>query len=265
MTAVFVAVVSFLFSSCSNENEEAHLQQPFNEFATTYNKSIPDILSISVWKNAPNKKYKGREIDGERHQNVYLNIPNDIEDSVKIKLSANLHNLRDIAELKDATGATITNKKITEEDIAITIPTTELQNKLEPMLVQSKKYLYAQGFSESEIQDMLKENNADESELIPLVLALVEQEEVESLANIQNDGGNAAQYAPNWKKIGNCAAAAIGLDIVTNFKLYGPNKWAKKAIKKAFKTVAKRALGPIGVGIAVVEFSSCMGWLSEIF
>jgi len=32
----------------------------------------------------------------------------------------------------------------------------------------------------------------------------------------------------------------------------------KPLIKKAFKTVAKRMLGPIGVGIAVVEFSVCI-------
>ena len=34
---------------------------------------------------------------------------------------------------------------------------------------------------------------------------------------------------------------------------------------KAFKTVAKRAYGPVGVVIAVGSFATCMGWINIPF
>jgi len=39
---------------------------------------------------------------------------------------------------------------------------------------------------------------------------------------------------------------------------YSLKTWGKAAIKKAFKSVAKKMLGPIGALIAVSEFSYCM-------
>lgn len=44
------------------------------------------------------------------------------------------------------------------------------------MIQTAKNYLYAKNFSDDEIQEMLIENNAQECDLVPLVLSLVEQE-----------------------------------------------------------------------------------------
>lgn len=43
------------------------------------------------------------------------------------------------------------------------------------------------------------------------------------------------------------------------------HSWSKAVIIKAFKTVAKRAYGPVGVVIAVGTFAGCMGWINASF
>lgn len=43
------------------------------------------------------------------------------------------------------------------------------------------------------------------------------------------------------------------------------HSWSKAVIIKAFKTVAKRAYGPVGVVITVGSFAACMGWINTSF
>ena len=56
-----------------------------------------------------------------------------------------------------------------------------------------------------------------------------------------------------------CALAAIGADAIWALSGSAATSWTAKAITKAFSTVAKRFLGPIGVSIAVVTFAVCIG------
>lgn len=52
---------------------------------------------------------------------------------------------------------------------------------------------------------------------------------------------------------------ALGVDLLFSLGSSSATVWSMAAIKSAFKTVAKRMLGPIGVAIAVVDFGLCMG------
>ncbi len=51
---------------------------------------------------------------------------------------------------------------------------------------------------------------------------------------------------------------AIGADIRYAIKGAAVELWTSATLKAAFKIVAKRALGPVGVVIAVAEFAVCM-------
>lgn len=147
--------------------------------------------------------------------------------------------------------------KLTLTDNGNNSPSVEVSEEackeaLAPLIEDSKKYLYGKGFTEAEIQEMLKENDADESELVPFVLALTEEEETNlSLENMTRCTDL------DWAKIGRCALEAIGADIFAGLDKSLLKTWNKKLITKAFKTVAKRVCGPVGVAIMVVEFTIC--------
>ncbi|MBC5835896.1 hypothetical protein G6N05_13650 [Flavobacterium sp. F372] len=56
----------------------------------------------------------------------------------------------------------------------------------------------------------------------------------------------------------NCALGAIGADALNSLAFSGASSWSIGAMTTAFTGVAKRFLGPIGVGIAVISFGLCM-------
>lgn len=73
--------------------------------------------------------------------------------------------------------------------------------------------------------------------------------------------GGDYQYQTNgltWGEVGNCALAAIGADALYSLAFSGASSWSMAALTTTFTGVAKRFLGPIGVGIAVVSFSLCL-------
>jgi len=52
---------------------------------------------------------------------------------------------------------------------------------------------------------------------------------------------------------------ALGVDAIWALGGSNAKSWSKSAIKKAFGSVAKRFLGPVGVAITVTSFGLCMG------
>ena len=62
----------------------------------------------------------------------------------------------------------------------------------------------------------------------------------------------------SWAEVGNCALVAIGADALYSLAFSGASSWGVAAMTKAFTSVAKRFLGPIGVAIAVVSFGLCI-------
>jgi len=61
-----------------------------------------------------------------------------------------------------------------------------------------------------------------------------------------------------WAEVGNCALAALGADALYSLAYSGASSWSAAALTTTFTGVAKRFLGPIGVGIAVVTFGLCI-------
>lgn len=71
------------------------------------------------------------------------------------------------------------------------------------------------------------------------------------LAKVGDPGLTMADYV-------NCAVAALGADALYSLAVSGATSWSMAALTTTFTGVAKRFLGPIGVGIAVISFGLCL-------
>lgn len=122
--------------------------------------------------------------------------------------------------------------------------------------------------SNDDIIAMLEETNADETTLVPLVMAMAEYEDdVASsyTAYTNKDLGIMSIFATPayaevpWQKVGKCALKAIGIDF-TGFAFTSRTvKWTKAIIIRTFKSIAIKATGSVGAAIVLVSFALCMG------
>jgi len=144
----------------------------------------------------------------------------------------------------------------------------EAIESLNPAIVQAKEYFYSFGFSDNDIIEML--DGKDESNLVLLVAGIIASE------NSNNNTSSTDNFEPNLfgistvisqenpnfaDKSWSCFWEATGIGAFS--EVFDAVKSANKAIlkkvgSKALKKLAKKFLGPIGIAIAVVEFSFCM-------
>lgn len=142
-----------------------------------------------------------------------------------------------------------------DSSYAFQIPVEDVNNSLTPLIPEARTYLNARGLTNGDIDAMVQEEGALEVDLVPYAASLAEYENSGTTGmNYINLFGNSA-YAQN---VLTCAAKALGVDALWALGGSNASLWTKAAMKTAFKAVAKRALGPIGVAIAVVSFGLCM-------
>lgn len=150
--------------------------------------------------------------------------------------------------------------------LSVYIDESEVEESLVPAIQAARNFLYTRGFSDSEINTMIAEENGKEEDLIPVVAIIIEHENenTNNPTSYNYSGlfinGVYAQAAPELttSEVLNCAASAIGVDALWALGGSSASAWTKGAIKKAFGAVAKRFLGPVGVAIAVVSFGLCI-------
>ena len=110
-----------------------------------------------------------------------------------------------------------------------------------------------------EVEEFEVEENAVETDLIALAMVITENEATYPVArNYSSFFVNSAQ-ALTWSEVGHCASHALGMDVLFSLGSSGATVWTMGVIKTAFKKVAQRMMGPIGVAIAVVDFGFCLG------
>lgn len=146
--------------------------------------------------------------------------------------------------------------------LLVEVSTSELLTVMAPAVIEAKNYLKRKGFSELEIGEMISQEGGSEVDLIPLVSTMSNLERSNFTSFYFSDILIAPALAITSQDIFNCGMAAIGADILWALGSSNASKWSKKAIKKAFGVVAKRALGPVGVAIAVVSFGTCLAAVS---
>lgn len=152
----------------------------------------------------------------------------------------------DVIALQNDLGISISPTSSSNTIDSVFVDIEKVENALNPMVKQSKQWLYSRGMSETDIQVMLAEKGATESELVPFVLGCMEAENLQLTRNV------------DWEKVGKCALFAIGLDFTTFLGSSGIKTWTKAALIRTFKSVALKVVGPAGVAIAVIDFALCM-------
>lgn len=185
-------------------------------------------------------------------------------------------------------------------DTTITFSDKDAIEALAPLVAESRNILHGYGFTDAEIQEMLDENEVDETQLVMLMMAIANNEiecsmpeslqmmamKQDSHFHIINDaltffemglssafalplcaqqmrtntngGMVSANTNQEFQIIVGCAVKALLDDITYMSAASGLKTYSKALIKKAFKVIAKKVLGPVGVVIAAADFGWCL-------
>lgn len=257
--SVAVAVIfatSLFFPSCQKESDSVEETEINSSvlFMESFNKGLStfkDAPVVAVF-NGINTVSQTRGLDFVKPSDeltpifIDLSFIDDPVNQDEIKTAG------DIINLAITTGAPMSLENDGSYSDTLFLSNQECKDALSELIICSKKYLYDNGFSETDIQEMLSENNADESALVPLVTLLAEEE--------QNDIVNEnSSITRSWAKAGHCAMHALGADVIFSLGKSGATVWSKAVIKKTFKFVATKACGIAGAALFVVDFSLCYG------
>ncbi len=265
-TIFAIGTVGTIIEACNNNEADISTEQGKNEkFMADVTKDLNQFLVTPII--APTSRSAVYDDLGPKtpgYTTVFIDFIDGDDETRPIPISEITTPDELLVLVKDY-GASFSFEDDGSGDSTIVISDEEANNSLTDLILKSKQYLYGIGFTEADIQEMLVENNATEAELVPFVIALVEEEKNGNLYS-QNQTWNPfsllstpAQAANiTWKDAGNCALTVIGLDIFAEMANSGAKKITVALAKKAFGNVAKRLLGPVGVVIALVEFSACL-------
>ncbi|WP_124559640.1 hypothetical protein [Pedobacter sp. KBW01] len=172
-----------------------------------------------------------------------------------------VNNVSQLAELLYATDGTVQYEPTpTNSGNTIVVDVQAINQALDPVILEAKQYLYAKGFTPNDITDMIAEHNGTQQDLVPFVIGLTwaeTQAPVEITKNY-NPFISTANAKLNAQDYINCAVAALGVDILYALSQSTLSTWSIPLMKKAFGTVAKKVLGPIGVAITIASFGFCL-------
>lgn len=271
MTLIGSVAGTFLNSCADRDSQEISDAKNAQEFLGAFRANSTDFMTSDIKSDGLSTKVGNtRAIHSPEKNDValYITVTDDPGMSTKEferKLD-DVECIKDILVLAEETGMEISTKHIANSDYTIQISEAKAKQSLDPLVTQSKQYLYSKGFTEQEIQEMLKENNADETELVRFVVGITALENsaqnTASLLNRNSFGSfglfATPAYAQSIEQVGDCALKALGADFLFGAGGSTIKTWGKAALKKAFKSVAQKMLGPVGVAIAVGTFVYCM-------
>jgi hypothetical protein len=239
-----------------------------NSFKSTAFNSLYKLNNITLQNNTNNEFNTASRINGEVASiEVYLSNGTSSTPTISQNLTLNeLVNI-DNTDLKVKYFDGSESDNIANEQTLVNtyqISVSQAQQALEPTLIQAKDYLYAKGFTDSDIQFLLAADEEgpamQESALIPIVMQLIAVEQNQNVAsnvNYLSFFGNSAHAS----QIGECAGDALGISAIAAVIEQGLHTGAGKALlKKAIRKVASRALGWVGAAVFTYEFGDCMGW-----
>lgn len=262
-----MALTGFAVSCQSEEETTRSKDEAAVEFINTYNSTAEDVLGIGVRPGDKSKSpRKAIPTKADSMQTVYVKPSTGTGNAGSLQpfTGTTINEFTDYLSWADAT-VSIFNDGTAVDSVAISV--NEAKQKLAPMVAKSRAYLLRNGMTNADIDEMLRENNVDETELVPLVLAMMEYDGslytgMAPFCAPKTGGKDYNQSSkPDWKKIGNCALEALGFNIGTQIITSACNSWSKAVIMKAFKTIAKKSCGPVGVVLTVGAFANCMGWI----
>lgn len=253
----------FVGSCSEHESETEKMDAKSEEYLQYMETHVDDLLSV---KPVLTHKTRGTTITVNFNVGtttmVYIDFPKDTTTEEK-KLSR-IATLGDLLKLTETAGVVVSLERNELTTDSLCFSNNEAKEKLAPSVQKSKEYLYSYGFTDDSIQQMLDENNADETALVPFVLACIEHEKNSLTAYSYKPldmnslfASNANAFTIDWDKASNCAVSALGLDVFWAIGQSSLKTWGIAAMKKAFKTVATKVVGPMGALIAAGQFTYC--------
>lgn len=279
LIAITIATIaaSIGASSCDNDgpahnSSEVSAVSAANNFSQAFASSFKDFLDHPITTTPASRIFTitggGNPFQPKDSTKTPIFIEFNehfIPDSLLSQQARNIRTPRQLLDFARRTGAQFTLENYGTHDFILQMDNEEAADAVRPMIEVSKNFLHDKGFSDEEIQQMLHENNACESDLISFVIALAGTEEGENSnpfsLNIDSSiftSTNGEEFSPQtWEKGLYCIARVVGADLFTAILDHAGAKLTKAAIKMAFKTVARAYMGPVGAVLAVAEWADC--------
>ena len=262
-----MVICVFIFDSCKKAAYECSASKEANEkFMAALKKNkkaIADVSITSVGNHAGTNTTiattsTATQTAESSTEPIYLSFPTEVN-AETYGMFQNTSSVQELSDLVSYADAVVEyDPTTTNIDYQIEVPIESIVTSLDPLVTESKQYLYAKGFTEQGIQQMIIEEGGTEQDLIPFVMSLTDIEyNQNAVARNYSDffvNSASARMNPYVK----CALVAIGADVLFALGGSSASSWTMTAMKKAFGAVAKRLLGPIGVAIAVVSFGLCI-------
>ncbi|RDC57149.1 hypothetical protein DU508_08140 [Pedobacter chinensis] len=198
--------------------------------------------------------------DPNPYEPVYVNFPPGTSPESIYPIHS-VNNIQQLHELLYSTDGTLQYEPTnTNSNNSLIINVQAINDAIDPVILEAKQYLYAKGFTPGDITDMIAEHNGTQQDLVPFVIGLTyaESQAPQEITRNYNPFINTANAKLNANDYINCAMVALGADIIYALSQSTLSTWSIPLMKKAFGTVAKKVLGPIGVAITVVSFGVCL-------
>ncbi len=164
-------VVSLLPTISSCETSETNsLTTQTNAFLQFYSNNYENLVTQDI-SNSPLISSRSSTTTQKSESVVlYADFPQDTKPEIR-QLCSEIKTPNDIAAFQHATDVELSYKKTTTSD-SIILSKEKAEQAIVPVIIKSKEYLIEKGFNQKEIQEMLAENNSDESQLVTLVMVL---------------------------------------------------------------------------------------------
>lgn len=265
--------VSF-FGACASELAEHNgtIDSPARDILNTMYSQSDKMSTFDLTLDNTDSSSRNRIVPSNLP--LYVVVPADLNPKQNLEVVEQFHQAKctaELVEIAERTGSILTTEYADDVNLVLQIPESKAREALKPLVESSRKFLHSKGFTDQEINSMLAENMADETDLIRLALYITNDEyHQNSVAQAKAKPGfnvldlfatKAYAGTPKndyWELVGDCFITCLLID----FRSFAGNstatKWTKVAIRIAFRNIAKKMLGPVGVAIATVEFFACV-------
>jgi len=133
----------------------------------------------------------------------------------------------------------------------------EAKELINPLVNGTKELLLAFEIEEKDLEEVF--GSKDDPRLVIVGLALLSAGSEENSQAAINFSSLFGQSTYAQSGIGGCVLEALGVNAAVDALKGGIKKLGKKGAFKLLKKVAGKALGPIGVALAIIDFADCMG------
>lgn len=271
-TAVLAAiaiVLSATMTSCSNEEDVKNPAEPSvaaSGIETTLQDSYSSILNADLSLDTPSRSTKASFDANKRAANIYVKMP-AYYDRADIAMVEKAHTMDDLWRITKEVGAELSFVETSKADMVLTLSEEKAKEVLMPLLEESKRYLYSKGFSEFDIQTMLRAANASEADLIPLVIGFSEVEKKKEEYIGENGLTGFISLTPseqqdalmNWDGFNGCVLEAFGLVVLERFiEAIVSKQLTQQVVLETLLFTAKKYSSWIAAGFLAYEVGKCV-------